>query len=84
MEITKSKEEKIKEPFIRIIGREDLNWKKKALVRAICLFSGVVLCIISLWIIGKKDPSPLSESFSKEPLETALNSGKPSRKWFSS
>lgn len=58
MEITKSKEEKIKEPFIRIIGREDLNWKKKALVRAICLFSGVVLCIISLWIIGKKDPFP--------------------------
>ncbi len=53
MENTKAK---INDPLIRIVRKDDLDWKKKALVRLICIGVGVLLCIICLWIIGRKNP----------------------------
>jgi general nucleoside transport system permease protein len=47
-----------KEPLVRIVKRDDLSWGKRSLVRLICIASAIVICILLLWAIGKKDPFP--------------------------
>jgi ABC-type uncharacterized transport system permease subunit len=47
-----------KESFIRIAKRDDLSFGKRTLVRALCIFSAILTCIVLLWLIGLKDPFP--------------------------
>jgi ABC-type uncharacterized transport system permease subunit len=46
------------EPLIRTVKRNDLNGWQKLFVRAICVSTAIVLCIILLAIIGQKNPFP--------------------------
>jgi ABC-type uncharacterized transport system permease subunit len=51
-------ERKENDPLIRIVKRDDLPFKKRLLVRSLCISSALFLCVILLWIIGRKNPFP--------------------------
>jgi ABC-type uncharacterized transport system permease subunit len=51
-------ETKTKEPLIRIVKRDDLSLKQRILVRVICILIAAFLCVIAIWIIGRKNPFP--------------------------
>lgn len=46
------------DPLIRIVKREELTFWQRMGVRGICYGVAIVLAILLLWIIGKKNPFP--------------------------